>query len=81
MQLSGRAVAYATVVLSANVRSMEILTLQNTFIFKYITKLRSRLRHSHLKGDKFKLNIVRECHFVCASVVFDDGRACATVDL
>ena len=24
---------------------------------------------------------MRECHSACASVVLDDGRACATVDL
>ena len=28
----------------------------------------------------FRLNITRECHFASASVVLDDGRACATVD-
>ena len=45
------------------------------------TKLRSRLRRSHLRCDISTENIVRECHSACASVVLDDGRACATVDL
>ena len=35
---------------------------------------------NHLKRFKFKINIARKFHFVCAIVVCDGGRACATVD-
>ena len=58
---------------SAAVNLMEIYTMPNDLNFKHLLKIA-------LAPSVLALNIVRECHFARASVVYDDGRACATVD-